>query len=176
ERTIASNTVSTIASACFLVTSVATATRSISSALVIARLSSPTEKEDLLCGGLVRLLSGPLLLGRRLLGGGRRLGWDQAPLPRNGCRCRCLVHVEAGESDLHLGILDPQDAGAHRVALLVVLLGLLAARERGLRDVHQALDHALDLHEDAEVRDTGDGTLHDVAGLVLLLARLPVVH
>src|SRR6266545_4177454 len=69
ERTIASNTVSTMVSACFLVTSVATATRSINSAFVIAPLSSPRPAGDSVSTGastlgdrVFRLLARPLLL------------------------------------------------------------------------------------------------------------------
>src|SRR5262249_423801 len=118
DFTIASKTVSTIVSACFLVTSVAPATPSISSAFVIS--PSPARPNSTL-GNRVLLLPGPLLLRggvsfrfslrrrfRRGRGGlrRRRLGRLRGGRGRGG---RGGVEIQGREADLHLTVVDPED-------------------------------------------------------------------
>src|SRR6202171_3062566 len=188
DRTMASKTVSTIASACFLVTSVATATLSISSAFVIRTPRPPGRGDDRarprsqpmecprtcplrlrlgLRAGVFRLLAGALLLRARLrccaLGGRGRA---------RASRFDAL----SGQADLHLRVLDPEDAGAKGFPLLVVVLRLLSARQVRLGDVHQPLDEPFDLDEDAEVRHARDDPFDDVPRVKTVFEGLPVVR
>src|SRR6266508_5619307 len=143
-------------SACFLVTSVATATRSINSAFVIAPLSSPRPAGDSVSTGastlgdrVFRLLARPLLLRggglsfrfgrlcRRLdrsgLGNRLRLGrcgggGGGGSLGASGLRSAARLQVRRGQPDLHFGIVDPKDAGPHRIPFLEVILRFFSAR------------------------------------------------
>ncbi len=78
-----------------------------------------------------------------------------------------------GETNAALGLIDLDDAGFHFLADLEGVLDFFDTLFADLRDVDEAVDVVLELHEGTKVGDFRDGALDEIADLEATVDFLP---